>query len=141
MDADAPLPTDAPTLQGVVRELRAENAALRARVVELDATVGELRAELAAMKAKLDRATTHRFGRRSERTRSHRRRPPTRPRSGGTTMTARRSRFATPGQRVMPHGHFWVTIGDPTAPYTAFHFTTGYDAATGPARFLDGFRG
>jgi hypothetical protein len=34
-----------------------------------------------------------------------------------------------------------VAIGDATAPYTAFHFTTGYDAATGPERFLRGFRG
>jgi hypothetical protein len=52
-----------------------------------------------------------------------------------------RSRFARPGERVMPHGHFWVAIGDPTAPYTLFHFTTGYDAASGPGQFLPGFRG
>ena len=41
----------------------------------------------------------------------------------------------------MPHGHFWVAIGDATAPYTVFHFTTGYDAATGPDRFLGGLPG
>lgn len=52
-----------------------------------------------------------------------------------------RSRFAKPGQRTMPHGHFWVAIGDPTVPYTLFHFTTGYDAASGPDQFLRGFRG
>lgn len=300
MDADAPLPTDVPTLQGMVRELRAENTHLRTRVAELDQTVHELRAELAALKAQFEREKTHRFGRRSERTpkppevpgdppvkRRHdhgrsplpahlerrdtvldltpeERRcpgcgtdrvcigqtqteqldcdptpyfvrrtirkayacqqcPPTAPaeerlrtatpstvgpiekglcgpgllaevlvgkyldhlplhrqaarigRAGvrvaastlGDWMTQSaallkplyqlmhrrvvacpvvwsddtRSRFAKPGQRVMPHGHFWVTIGDPTAPYTAFHFTPGYAAATGPERFLDGFRG
>ncbi|QDU21896.1 Transposase IS66 family protein [Urbifossiella limnaea] len=52
-----------------------------------------------------------------------------------------RSRFAKSGDRVMPHGHFWVAIGDATAPYTAVHFTTGYDAAAGPEQFLRGFRG
>ncbi|VTR93349.1 Uncharacterized protein OS=Blastopirellula marina DSM 3645 GN=DSM3645_28142 PE=4 SV=1: DDE_Tnp_IS66 [Gemmata massiliana] len=52
-----------------------------------------------------------------------------------------RSRFAKPGERTMPYGHFWAAIGDPTAPYTLFHFTTGYDAATGPDQFLGGFRG
>jgi transposase len=52
-----------------------------------------------------------------------------------------RSRFARPGSRTMPHGHFWVTIGDASAPYTTFHFTTGYDAATGPNRFLHEFQG
>jgi transposase len=52
-----------------------------------------------------------------------------------------RSRFAKPGERTMPNGHFWAAIGDATAPYTVFHFTTGYDAATGPDQFLEGFRG
>lgn len=300
MDADPPLPTDVPTLQGMVRGLRAENAELRTRVAALETTVHELRAERAALKAHLDRATTHRFGRRSERTpkppkapgdgpakRRHdhgrsplpahlerrdtvldltpeERRcpgcgtnrvcigqteteqldcdptpyfvrrtirktyacqqcPPTVPpeervrtatpstvgpiekglcgpgllaevivgkcldhlplhrqaariaRAGvtvaestlGDWMTRSavlltplyrlmldrvrecpviwsddtRSRFARPGDRTMPHGHFWVGIGDPTAPYTLFHFTTGYDAASGPGHFLPGFRG
>ena len=300
MDADPPLPTDVPTLQAMVRGLRAENADLRTRVAGLETTVQELRAELAALKAQLGRAQRHRFGRRSERTpktppapgetpakRRHdhgrsplpahlerrdtvldltpeERRcpgcgsdrvcigqtqteqldcdptpyfvrrtvrktyacqqcPPTVPpderirtatpstvgpikkglcgpgvlaevlvgkfldhlplhrqaariaRAGVTVaestlgdwvrqsailltplyrlMLGRvvacpvtwsddtRSRFARPGERVMPHGHFWVAIGDTTAPYTLFHFTTGYDAASGPDRFLRGFRG
>ena len=300
MDADPPLPTDVPTLHGMVRELRAENADLRTRVAGLETTVGELRADLAALKAQLGRAAAHRFGRRSERTpkppkapgdapatRRHdhgrsplpahlerrdtvldltpeERRcpgcgtdrvcigqtqteqldcdptpyfvrrtirkayacqqcPPTVPaeerirtatpstvgpidkglcgpgllaevivgkcldhlplhrqvariaRAGVTVaestlgdwmtqsavlltplyqlMLGRvracpviwsddtRSRFAKSGERVMPHGHFWVAIGDPTAPYTLFHFTTGYDAASGPGQFLPGFRG
>ena len=68
MDADAPLPSDVPTLQGMVRGLQAENADLRTRVAGLETTVGELRADLAALKTQLGRATTHRFGRRSERT-------------------------------------------------------------------------
>ena len=300
MDADAPLPTDVPTLHGMVRGLRAENADLRTRVAGLETTVGELRADLAALKAQLGRATTHRFGRRSERTPK----PPTAPgdapaqrrhdhgrsplpahlerrdtvldltpedqlcpccgrpracigqteteqldcdptpyfvrrtirktyacqncspavpveerirtatpstvgpidkglcgpgllaevlvgkfldhlplhrqadrigragvRVAGSTlgdwvtrsatllrplyqlMLGRvracpviwsddtRSRFAKPGERTMPQGHFWVAIGDSTAPYTLFHFTTGYDAATGPGQFLPGFQG
>lgn len=52
-----------------------------------------------------------------------------------------RSRFARPGESTMPKGHFWVTIGDATAPYTIFHFTTGPAAATGPDRFLAEFKG
>lgn len=74
MDADE-LPTDVPTLQTIVRELRVENAQLKGRVAELERTVGtlehtivELRAELKAVQAKLDRALQQRFGRRSERT-------------------------------------------------------------------------
>lgn len=51
--ADAPLPTDVPTLQAMVRELLAKNQQLAARVAELT--------------AKLDAALKHRFGRRSER--------------------------------------------------------------------------
>jgi transposase len=300
MDADPPLPTDVPTLQGMVRGLRAENAELRTRVAGLETTVQELRTELAALKAQLERARTHRFGRRSERTprppkapggvvakRRHdhgrsplpahlerrdtvldltpeERRcpgcgtdrvcigqtqteqldcdptpyfvrrtirktyacqqcPPTVPveqrlvtatpstvgpidkglcgpgllaevivgkfldhlplhrqvariaragvavaestlgdwmRQSAVLLTPlyqlmlervracpviwsddTRSRFARPGERTMPHGHFWVAIGDATAPYTAFHFTAGYDAATGPGRFLPGFQG
>lgn len=50
---DAPLPTDVPTLQAMVRELLTELA--------------KLRAENAELKAKLDAALKHRFGRRSER--------------------------------------------------------------------------
>jgi transposase len=304
MDADAPLPTDVPALQALVRGLRAENADLRAQLrcqaEQFRRTTDELRAEVAALKAKVDRATTHRFGRRSERTpkppkapgdapvrRRHdhgraklpahlerrdtvldltpeERRcpgcggdrvcigraeteqlecdptpyfvrrtirktyacpqcPPTVPPEGRLRtatpstvgpidkglcgpgllaevlvgkfldhlplhrqaariaragvpvaestlgdwvrqsaalltplyqlMLARvrecpviwsddtRSRFAKPGERTMPHGHFWAAIGDATAPYTLFHFTTGYDAATGPGQFLPGFRG
>jgi transposase len=289
-----------PILHGMVRGLRAENADLRTRVAGLETTVGELRADLAALKAQLERAKTHRFGRRSERTpkppkapgespskrrHNHGRSPlpahlerrdtvldltpeerrcpgcgtdrvcigqtqteqldcdptpyfvrrtirktyaceqcpPTVPpedrirtatpstvgpidkglcgpgllaevivgkcldhlplhrqvariaRAGvtvaestlGDWMTQSavllrplyqlmldrvcacpviwsddtRSRFARPGERTMPHGHFWVAIGDPTAPYTLFHFTTGYDAASGPGQFLHGFQG
>lgn len=50
---DAPLPTDVPTLQAMVRELLAKNQQLEARIAELT--------------AKLDAALKHRFGRRSER--------------------------------------------------------------------------
>jgi transposase len=304
MDADPPLPSDVPTLQGLVRGLRAENAELRTQLREqaqqFQRTIDELRAEVAALKAKLDGATAHRFGRRSERTPK----PPKDP--GNPTATRRhdhgrsalpahlerrdtvldltpeerrcpgcgtdrvcigqtqteqldcdptpyfvrrtirrtyacqqcpttvpvedrirtatpstvgpiekalcgpgvlaevivgkcldhlplyrqvariaragvtvaestlgdwmkqsailltplhqlmlervrvcpvigsddtRSRFAKPGERTMPNGHFWVAIGDATAPYTLFHVTTGYDAATGPDQFLEGFRG
>jgi transposase len=304
MDADSPLPTDVPTLQVLVQGLRAENAELRTQLQrqaqQFQNTIDELRAEVAALKAKLDRATTHRFGRRSERTpkppnapgdppakrrHDHGRSPlpahlerrdtildltpearrcpncgtdrvcigqtqteqldcdptpyfvrrtirktyacqqcPTtvpaeqrlrtatpstvgpieRGRCGpgvlaevivgkfldhlplhrqaariaraGVTVAEStlgdwmkqsatvltplyrlmlervrecpviwsddtRSRFAKPGERTMPNGHFWAAIGDATAPYTVFHFTTGYDAATGPDQFLEGFRG
>ena len=51
--ADAPLPTDVPTLQALVRELLAKNQQLEARIADLT--------------AKLDAALKHRFGRRSER--------------------------------------------------------------------------
>lgn len=54
-DPDAPLPTDVAALQALVRELLAE--------------VVRLRAENAELKTKLDAATKHRFGRRSERKR------------------------------------------------------------------------
>jgi hypothetical protein len=50
---DDPLPTDVATLQALVRELLTE--------------VTRLRAENAELKIKLDAATKHRFGRRSER--------------------------------------------------------------------------
>jgi transposase len=54
MDApDAPLPTDVPALQALVRELLVRNQQLEARIAELT--------------AKLDAALKHRFGRRSER--------------------------------------------------------------------------
>jgi len=52
-DADAPLPTGVTALQALVRELLVE--------------VARLRAENAELKTKLDAATKHRFGRRSER--------------------------------------------------------------------------
>jgi transposase len=51
--ADAPLPTDVPALQAMVRDLLARNQQLEARIIELT--------------AKLDAALKHRFGRRSER--------------------------------------------------------------------------
>jgi transposase len=57
---DPPLPTDVPTLHGMVRDLTARNRFLEGRVVELEATVAELR-------GKLDALLRHRFGRRSER--------------------------------------------------------------------------
>src|SRR5437016_2922032 len=50
---DGPLPADVPTLQGLVRQLLAE--------------VARLRAENAELRGKLDAALTQRFGRRSER--------------------------------------------------------------------------
>jgi transposase len=50
---DAPLPTDVPTLQAMVRELLT--------------ALAKLRAENAELKTKLDAALKHRFGRRSER--------------------------------------------------------------------------
>jgi transposase len=50
---DAPLPTDVPTLQAMVRELLTE--------------LQKLRAENAELRTKLDAALRHRFGRRSER--------------------------------------------------------------------------
>src|SRR4029077_394486 len=56
---DAPLPTDVPTLQAMVRELLTE--------------LQKLRAENAGLQAKLDAALKHRFGRRRER------RPPREP--------------------------------------------------------------
>src|SRR5215207_8346266 len=83
MDADPPLPTDVPTLHRMVRGLQAENADLRTRVAGLETTVHELRADLAALKAQLDRGTTHRFGRRSERT-------PKPPKAPGDTPARRR---------------------------------------------------
>lgn len=52
-DPDGPLPTDVTSLQALVRELLVE--------------VARLRAENAELKTKLDAATKHRFGRRSER--------------------------------------------------------------------------
>jgi transposase len=52
-DPTAPLPTDVPTLQAMVRELLARNRQLEARAADLT--------------ARLDAALKHRFGRRSER--------------------------------------------------------------------------
>lgn len=52
-----------------------------------------------------------------------------------------RGRYAVPGRDTMPHGHFWVAVGDAAAPFTVFDFTTGYSADEGPVRFFDGFRG
>src|SRR5271163_4098184 len=57
---DAPLPTDVPTLQAMVRELLGKNQQLEAKVTALEAKVTELQ-------AKLDAALKHRFGNRSER--------------------------------------------------------------------------
>ena len=92
MDADSPLPSDVPTLQGMVRQLRAENADLRTRVAELDHAVHGLRAELAALRDQLGRAKSHRFGRRSERT-------PKPPRSTGEQPATRRHDH---GRSVLP---------------------------------------
>jgi hypothetical protein len=52
-----------------------------------------------------------------------------------------RSRYAQPGRDTMPNGHFWVAIGDATAPFSVFDFTTGYSAQEGPERFFEGFKG
>jgi hypothetical protein len=41
----------------------------------------------------------------------------------------------------MPKGHFWVAIGDATAPFTVFDFTTGYSAKEGPEPFFQGYEG
>lgn len=54
-----PLPTDVPTLHGLVRQLRG-------RVAELDATVADLKVRLDALQAKLDSALSVAFGRRSK---------------------------------------------------------------------------
>ena len=70
---DPPLPTDVPTLQGMVRDLTARNRFLERRVVELEAKVAELQ-------AKLDALLKHRFGRRSERRKPPPPPPGTRPR-------------------------------------------------------------
>src|SRR5262249_24537750 len=51
-----------------------------------------------------------------------------------------RSRYAVPGRDTMPNGHFWVAVGDASAPFTVFDFTTGY-SADGPGRFFAWFRG
>jgi hypothetical protein len=55
---DTPLPTDVPTLHGIIRQLLIKNQQLEARLAELT--------------AKLDAALKHRFGRRSERRRGQR---------------------------------------------------------------------
>lgn len=52
-----------------------------------------------------------------------------------------RSRYAEPGRDTMPRGHFWVAIGDASAPFTVFDFTTGYSAQDGPELFFAGFSG
>jgi len=52
-----------------------------------------------------------------------------------------RSRYLVPGRDTAPKGHFWVTIGDASAPYTMFDFTKGYSAEEGPERFLKGYKG
>jgi transposase/uncharacterized coiled-coil protein SlyX len=64
---DPPLPTDVPTLQGMVRDLTARNRFLERRVVELEATVARLEATVAELQGKLDALLKQRFGRRSER--------------------------------------------------------------------------
>jgi transposase len=73
LSPDSPLPDDVATLQNMVRQLRdeaaslrAENAELRAENAQLRAEVDRLRAELAELRDKLDAATRHRFGNRSE---------------------------------------------------------------------------
>jgi transposase len=66
LSPDAPLPDDVATLQNMVRQLRDEAASLRAENAQLRAEVGRLRAELAELRDRLDAATRHRFGNRSE---------------------------------------------------------------------------
>ena len=60
--ADAPLPTDVPAPQAMVRELIAKNRQLEARIAELT--------------AKLDAALKHRFGRRASAPTARRREGP-----------------------------------------------------------------
>lgn len=48
-----------------------------------------------------------------------------------------RDRYRVPG-RTTAAGHLWVTVGDPSAPYTTLHFTRGYAAVDGPDVFLAG---
>jgi transposase/uncharacterized coiled-coil protein SlyX len=52
-----------------------------------------------------------------------------------------RSRYAEPGRDTMPKGYFWVAIGNTTAPFTVFDFTTGHSAKEGPEPFFEGFEG
>lgn len=52
-----------------------------------------------------------------------------------------RSRYAEVGRDTMPRGHFWVAVGDTTAPFTVFDFTTGYSAKEGPEPFFAGYEG
>jgi transposase len=52
-----------------------------------------------------------------------------------------RSRYAEPGRDTMPRGYFWVAIGNTTAPFTVFDFTTGHSAKEGPEPFFEGFEG
>jgi transposase len=51
------------------------------------------------------------------------------------------SRYAEPGGDTMSKGYFWVAIGDTTAPFTVFDFTTGHSAKEGPEPFFAGFEG
>jgi transposase len=52
-----------------------------------------------------------------------------------------RVRYRVPGRKATATGHLWVTVGDPSAPYTTFHFTPGYAADDGPDVFLKGYTG
>jgi transposase/uncharacterized coiled-coil protein SlyX len=52
-----------------------------------------------------------------------------------------RSRYAEVGRDTMPKGYFWVAIGNSTAPFTVFDFTTGHSAKEGPEPFFEGFQG
>lgn len=52
-----------------------------------------------------------------------------------------RVRYRVPGRKATATGHLWATVGDASAPYTTFHFTTGYAAAAGPDRLLKGYAG
>ena len=64
LTVDSPLPTDVPTLHGIIRQLLVKSQELERQFL---ARIEKLEAENAELKAKLDAALKHRFGRRSER--------------------------------------------------------------------------
>ncbi len=64
LTVDSPLPTDVPTLHGLIRQLLVKHQQLEHQLL---ARIEKLEAENAELTAKLDAALKHRFGRRSER--------------------------------------------------------------------------
>lgn len=64
LTVDSPLPTDVPTLHGIIQQLLVKSQELERQFL---ARIEKLEAENAELKAKLDAALKHRFGRRSER--------------------------------------------------------------------------